>query len=194
MLQATGLGCQRSRRRLFSDLSISLAGGELLHVRGANGSGKSTLLRILMGLYTDFEGEVEWHLERAPLYIGHKTAVNLRLTVEENTQWLCRVQDVNASSSDIDRVLAEIGLAGYQKTPCGRLSEGQRKRVGLARFFLCKNPCWIMDEPFSAIDTSGLSFLYHAVEAHVGQGGSAILTSHQELTLDLPFKRLELTS
>ena len=194
MLQATGLGCQRSRRRLFSDLSISLAGGELLHVRGANGSGKSTLLRILMGMYTDFEGQVEWRLERAPLYIGHKTAVNLRLTVEENIQWLCGVQDVNASSSDIDRVLAEIGLAGYQEKPCGRLSEGQRKRVGLARFFLCQNHCWIMDEPFSAIDSSGLSFLYRAVEAHIGQGGSVILTSHQDLDLDLPVKRLELIS
>ena len=50
MLQATGLGCQRSRRWLFSDLSISLDYGELLHIRGINGSGKSTLLRILMAV------------------------------------------------------------------------------------------------------------------------------------------------
>jgi len=194
MLQATGLGCQRSRRCLFSDLSISLDYGELLHIRGINGSGKSTLLRILMGLYTDFEGEVEWRLERAPLYIGHKTAVNLRLTVKENIQWLCRLQDFDAGPSDIEEVLAQIGLAGYKDMPCGRLSEGQRKRVGLARFFLCQNVCWIMDEPFSAIDTSGVSFLYTAMEAHVGAGGSVILTSHQDVLLDVPVKHLELIS
>ena len=194
MLQATGLGCQRSRRWLFSDLSISLGYGELLHVRGINGSGKSTLLRILMGLYTDFEGEVEWQLERTPLYIGHKTAINVRLTVKENIQWLCRLQDFDAGLSDIDQVMAEIGLTGYKDMPCGRLSEGLRKRVGLARFFLCQNICWIMDEPFSAIDTSGLSFLYNAMEAHVGGGGSVILTSHQEVALDVPVKHLELIS
>ena len=51
-----------------------------------------------------------------------------------------------------------------------------------------------MDEPFSAIDTSGLSFLYTAMEAHVGGGGSVILTSHQEVALDVPVKHLELIS
>ncbi len=193
MLQASGLSCQRSRRWLFNDLSISLAGGELLHVRGANGSGKSTLLRILMGLYSDYEGEIEWQLERAPLYLGHKTSVNLRLTAKENIQWICRLQDVHVAQSDIDQALSQIGLAGYHDTPCGRLSEGQQKRVGLARFFLCQNKLWIMDEPFSAIDITGLSFLYSALETHVREGGSAILSSHQELKLAVPVKYLELT-
>ena len=194
MLHATGLSCQRSRRWLFNDLSISLASGELLHVRGENGSGKSTLLRILVGLCSDHEGAIEWQLERAPLYLGHKTGVNLRLTAKENIRWICRLQDVNVLPSGIDQVLAQIGLKGYQDTPCSRLSEGQRKRVGLARFFLCQNMCWILDEPFSAIDARGLSFLYSALEKHVREGGSAILSSHQELELDVRVKHIELSS
>ena len=194
MLHATGLSCQRSRRWLFNDLSISLASGELLHVRGENGSGKSTLLRILVGLCSDHEGAIEWQLERPPLYLGHKTGVNLRLTAKENIRWICRLQDVNVLPSGIDQVLAQIGLKGYQDTPCSRLSEGQRKRVGLARFFLCQNMCWILDEPFSAIDARGLSFLYSALEKHVREGGSAILSSHQELELDVRVKHIELSS
>ena len=194
MLQATGLSCRRSRRPLFSDLTVSLSEGEVLHVRGANGSGKSTLLRILMGLFTDYEGSVDWELERAPLYLGHKSAIKLRLTVQENIRWLCELQDIEVASSDIDRVLALLGLAGYQETPCARLSEGQRKRVGLARFFLCQNPCWIMDEPFSAIDPVGLASLQQLMEAHLHEGGAIILTSHQQLPLDGPAKYLDLSS
>ena len=193
MLQATGLSCRRSRRPLFSDLTVSLSEGEVLHVRGANGSGKSTLLRILMGLFTDYEGSVDWELERAPLYLGHKSAIKLRLTVQENIRWLCELQDIEVASSDIDRVLALLGLAGYQETPCARLSEGQRKRVGLARFFLCHNPCWIMDEPFSAIDPVGLASLQQVMEAHLHEGGAIILTSHQQLPLDGPAKYLDLS-
>jgi len=193
MLQATGLSCRRSRRPLFSDLTVSLSEGEVLHVRGANGSGKSTLLRILMGLFTDYEGSVDWELERAPLYLGHKSAIKLRLTVQENIRWLCEFQDIEVASSDIDRVLALLGLAGYQETPCARLSEGQRKRVGLARFFLCHNPCWIMDEPFSAIDPVGLASLQQVMEAHLHEGGAIILTSHQQLPLDGPAKYLDLS-
>ena len=193
MLQATGLSCRRSRRPLFSELTVSLSEGEVLHVRGANGSGKSTLLRILMGLFTDYEGSVDWELERAPLYLGHKSAIKLRLTVQENIRWLCELQDIEVASSDIDRVLALLGLAGYQETPCARLSEGQRKRVGLARFFLCHNPCWIMDEPFSAIDPVGLASLQQVMEAHLHEGGAIILTSHQQLPLDGPAKYLDLS-
>jgi len=194
MLQATGLSCRRSRRPLFSELTVSLSEGEVLHVRGANGSGKSTLLRILMGLFTDYEGSVDWALERAPLYLGHKSAIKLRLTVQENIRWLCELRDIEVASSDIDRVLALLGLAGYQETPCARLSEGQRKRVGLARFFLCQNPCWIMDEPFSAIDPVGLASLQQVMEAHLHEGGAIILTSHQQLPLDGPVKYLDLSS
>ena len=74
------------------------------------------------------------------------------------------------------------------------LSEGQRKRVGLARFFLCHNPCWIMDEPFSAIDPVGLASLQQVMEAHLHEGGAIILTSHQQLPLDGPAKYLDLSS
>lgn len=192
MLQASGLQCQRARRELFRDVSISLNSGELLHVRGPNGSGKSTLLRILMGLYTDFEGEIAWQLEQPPLYIGHKTAVNQRLTVEENVQWLCRLQGTSVDVTAVDDVLARLGLAGYQETPCGRLSEGQRKRVGLARFLLISNSCWVMDEPFASIDTDGLGFLQESMQSQLEQGGSIILTSHQDLAFTDSAKQLEL--
>ena len=183
MLQAEGLSCERSRRRLFSGLQVSLAAGELLHVRGANGSGKTTLLRILMGLYTDYEGDIDWQLEKPPLYMGHSPAINARLTVEENVRWLCSLQDVDVADAALDESLSAIGLGGYQDTNCSQLSEGQKKRVNLVRFFLCENPCWIMDEPFSALDVAGFDYLQQAIQRHLDGSGAIVLTSHQETTI-----------
>lgn len=192
MLHATGLGCERDRRQLFSALDFSLAPSQVLQVTGPNGSGKTTLLKILMGLYTEFEGEVDWALEQSPLYLGHRPSVSPRLTVIENLDWLCGLYDRQVDENDMDEVLAALGLDGYQDTFCNSLSEGQRKRVNLARFILCPNKCWIMDEPFSSIDTLGLGYLQDRMQDHVAGGGSIILTSHQALTLDTQIHRLEL--
>lgn len=192
MLQAEGLACERARRRLFSGLDLSLSSGELLHISGPNGSGKTTLLRILMGFYTEFDGEVLWNLERPALFLGHNPGISPRLTVAENIRWLCHLQETEVQQNRLDEVVEVIGLAGYQETACDRLSEGQKKRVGLARFFLCENSCWIMDEPFSAIDSDGLGFLQQQMEQHLKQQGSILMTSHQTLTLDASIRQLEL--
>jgi len=193
MLRASGLSCARDRRHLFTALDVSLDAGQLVQVTGRNGSGKTTLLKILTGLYTEFEGEVTWSIERPPLYLGHSPGVNPRLTVTENLGWLCHLQDTDAALADIDEVLDVLGMAGYQDTYCHNLSEGQRKRVNLARFLLCENPCWIMDEPFSSIDSTGLRYLEEKMQAHLEQGGGIILTSHQRPMFAVDIDQVALT-
>ena len=177
---------------MFSALDVSLVPGQVLQVTGQNGSGKTTLLKILVGLYTDFEGEVSWSLDQAPLYLGHSPSVSARLTVVENLHWLCALQDQAVDEARMDSVLASVGLAGYQDTYCKNLSEGQRKRVNLARYLLCSNPCWIKDEPFSSIDTAGLAYLQARMAGHLDDGGAIILTSHQKPDLDRELTILEL--
>ena len=192
MLQAISLHCDRSRRQLFTALDISVAPGQLLQVRGPNGSGKTTLLKILVGLYTDYRGDIEWSLDRPPLYLGHSPGVNSRMTVVENLKWLCQLQGEHCDDQSIDLVLDALGLHGYQETNCSSLSEGQRKRVNLARFFLVNNPCWVMDEPFSAIDADGLSFLMAILQEHLDVNGGIIISTHQPITIDRPINTLAL--
>jgi len=186
MLQVKELSCTRDQRPLFSSLSFAVAPGELLQVVGANGSGKSTLLRCLVGLYTGFEGEIDWQLEEAPLYLGHRPGVKASLTVLENVTWLAGLRGLSLNPGDIRQALTSLRLDGYDDVSCNRLSEGQRKRVALAQFLLCPNYCWVMDEPLSAIDDKGLEFLTGRMSEHLDQGGAIILSSHQPVPIDRP--------
>lgn len=197
MLKGTNLTCERQRRLLFHSVSFELAAGEVLRIEGPNGSGKTTMLRMLCGLYVDFEGEVDWDLDHYPLYIGHRTGVKDQLTAEENLGWLARLyagKETNreAGPADIRHALQEVGLRGFEDVRCDSLSEGQRKRVNLARLYLIRSAAWVLDEPFSAIDASGVEKLQRRIEWQCEQGGVVVLTSHQPLELNCPVKHISL--
>ncbi|MFT7385200.1 MAG: heme exporter protein A, partial [Urechidicola sp.] len=182
MLTVSQLTCERDHRYLFEDLSFSLGAGELLQVEGGNGAGKTTLLRILGGLYTDYSGSVSWELASQPLYIGHKPGVKDLLSARENLVWLAGLQQVRADVESIDQALTQVGLRGYEDVLCGAMSEGQRKRVNLARLYLLQAQVWILDEPFSAIDRQGVERLEARMQFHIDAGGAIIVISHQPLS------------
>ena len=192
MLQVQNAGCERDGRLLFEDLSFSLAPGELLQVVGGNGSGKSTLLRVLLGLYTDCQGDITWSVDEAPLYLGHRLGIKQSLTVIENLRWFGVLREAQVDEARIDEAVYKLGLAGFEDSLCAHLSEGQRKRVALGQFLIMDNPCWVMDEPFSAIDAEGLSFLMAILQDHLNVNGGIIISTHQPITIDRPVNTLAL--
>ena len=193
VLNVNRLSCERGQRLLFSNLSFQLRAGELLQIRGVNGAGKTTLLRILCGLYSEFEGEVDWSVESYPLYLGHKPGVKDLLTTSENIIWLCGLHKVSVGRDKINEVLSMVGLRGYEDVACGNLSEGQRKRVNLARFYLLDNPVWLLDEPLSAIDMEGVVRFEAMMGEHVKSGGAIVFTSHQSIDVGAEVKFLDLS-
>ena len=187
MLETTGLACERGSRRLFSDLSFALGAGGLLHVRGANGSGKTSLLRILAGLTRPAAGTVHWR-GKAPdsdfgkemLFLGHAPALKDELTAQENLEFACRLSGLSFSSN----ALEILGVQKQAGLPSRFLSQGQRKRVGLARLAVAGSmPLWMLDEPFSALDDEAINAVRGLIEAHLAAGGMAVLTSHQEVPI-----------
>jgi heme exporter protein A len=182
MLNVSQLTCERDHRYLFENLSFSLNAGDLLQIEGGNGAGKTTLLRILGGLYTDYSGSVLWDLASQPLYVGHKPGVKDLLSARENLIWLAGLRQADVDTEAIDEALAEVGLRGYEEVLCGAMSEGQRKRVNLARLYLLQAQAWILDEPFSAIDRQGVERLEARMQNHIDAGGVLVLISHQPLS------------
>ena len=192
ILEATNLYCERDDRVLFRHLDLSLSAGQAIQVQGSNGSGKTTLLRILCGLNRDFEGEIRW--EGKPIgqaraefcdkvfYLGHTPAINRTLSAAENLRWFCACRGLRESGG-IREALAAFNLQGYDDVPCYMMSAGQQRRVSLARMKLAPAGLWILDEPFTALDKTGVSELERMLAEFVTGGGALLLTTHHPLQM-----------
>ena len=179
LLSAAGLGLERGGRELFRDLSFAVQPGQLVQIEGPNGAGKTSLLRILAGLSRyGFDGSVQRHAPQ--LYLGHHAAVKALLTPRENLAWHVAGECVH-SDLEIESALERVGLYGYEDVPSMTLSAGQHRRVNLARLYLSSSPLWLLDEPFTAIDKTGVAELEQLLVTHVEGGGAVVMTSHQPL-------------
>lgn len=197
MLSVSALACVRGERRLFADLSFTLAPRTLLAVRGANGSGKTSLLRMLCGLLSPAAGTIAWngddiHSAREEYcaqiaYIGHLNGVKDDLSGLENLKFAARTAGIVTSAESADAALRQLGLDGFQRLPCKTLSQGQRRRVALARLCLSANrPLWVLDEPFTALDAAAFALTQGLLESHLQQGGMVVLTTHQDAPITAP--------
>jgi heme exporter protein A len=193
LLKVENLAFERDDSCLLEKLNFSLNSGEILQIEGANGSGKTTLLRLLTTALQPSAGNIYYNGNAVTacryqylsdiLYIGHQPAVKLTLTAEENLRWM-----VNSSAAtnqlSISDALDGVGLSGYSDIPCYALSAGQHRRVALARLLISEAALWYLDEPFTAIDKQGVSFLESRLRQHLEQGGAVVLSSHQDLALN----------
>jgi len=192
-LRAVNLECIRGDRLLFSSLEFELHSGQILFIEGANGAGKTSLLRILAGLSPPSDGAVLWcghgiHHHRSEyhselIYLGHAAGLKAELSVRENLRLWLTLAGRSDGVPRIDPALAAVGLAGYEDAPTRALSAGQRQRTALARLLLHPARLWIMDEPFTALDSAGISRVRALLESHAVNGGMVVLTSHQSVAL-----------
>lgn len=203
MLRGEALAAIRGDRRLFADLDFDLQAGELLYVAGPNGSGKTTLLRMICGLVTPADGRVLWRGEdihalgdefRADLlYCGHLGALKDDLSALENLRFSCRLGGRPVSEGEAATALERIGLEGREDLPAKVLSQGQKRRVSLARLLLSQARLWVLDEPFTALDVGAIELLRKTIRAHLESGGLLVLTTHQQVEIDAAaVKRLEM--
>jgi heme exporter protein A len=190
-LRLRQLVCRRGNRLLFSRLDLDVGAGQIVWVRGRNGRGKTSLLRLAAGLSTPESGEVLWGnlparrdggYARQLAFVGHTNALKEDLTVTEALQFLLRIHAFPSDLASVHGALERIGLQGRRGAMVRTLSQGQRRRVALARLALANDASmWVLDEPFDALDGDGVERLNGLLVEHAGRGGAVLLTSHQSL-------------
>ena len=194
MLEASRLDCVRGERRLFHSVSFQLRGGELLYLQGKNGTGKTSLLRMLCGLLPPAAGEIRWKgqaigrlgedYRRELCFLGHHNAIKEEMTPLENLLASAKLAEETLDEDSALGALETMGLAGREDLACRYLSQGQKRRVALARLCNERRALWLLDEPFVALDAAAVELVAGLIGAHLQRGGLAVLTTHQPV--DIP--------
>ena len=191
MLEISNLACSRGDHLLFSDLNFSLSAGELLQVQGANGSGKTSLLRTLCGFMMPVAGEIRWRGQNIRelgdafyaemIYLGHLNAIKDELNALENLRISAGLAGCKVDDKQVIAALRRLGLRGRETLPVKVLSQGQRRRVALARLLLSNASLWILDEPLTALDVGAVGLMQELIGEHLENNGMVIYTTHQPL-------------
>ncbi|KAF1050155.1 cytochrome c biogenesis heme-transporting ATPase CcmA [Xylophilus sp.] len=189
-LAAAGVRCRRGGRNVLPLVDFDLRAGQVLELRGANGSGKTSLLRLLAGLTPASAGELHWNGRRLrPVdagyaaqmaYLGHLNGLSPHLSAAENLRLGLRLSG-GAPAEAVPAALATWGLAALAGQPVRRLSQGQRRRLALARVTLGQRALWLLDEPYAALDRASEDLLDAQLTAHLEHGGAAVIATHRPL-------------
>ena len=160
MIEVEGLtvsyGVGRRAVLALEDVSLSVGEGEFVSVVGPSGCGKSTLLFALDGLVVPASGRIKIGGEEVR---GVRRDVALILqdagllpwkTVQANAELAVRLQ---GGREDVGEVLKQLGLAGFERRFPGELSEGMRRRVGIARALALHPRVLLLDEPMANLDS-----------------------------------------
>lgn len=187
LLRYDNISVFRGEHLVLNRVSTTLNRGEALLLTGPNGAGKSTFLRVAAGLCPVTSGIAEHHPDaQNPAWLGHQDGLKPGLSLTDNLRLAATLGD-----RAIRPVLETLALDHLADYPVRLLSAGQKRRAALARIILRRAILWLLDEPASGLDDTGLACLGTLMTQHLAQGGGLVVTSHIPLPLTTP-KRLVL--
>jgi len=169
MIEANRLVKTYGPTRAVSDVSFRIERGEIVGFLGPNGAGKTTTLRILTGYLPPTAGEarIDGHhvmtaSSRARASLGYLPETNPlypEMRVEAYLDFRGRLLEMPRAERQkrIDHVCDRCGLLPVRRRTIGRLSKGNRQRVGLAQALLHDPPVLILDEPTAGLDPNQVS-------------------------------------
>lgn len=187
-LDLRGVSLSRGGRRLFADLSLTLAAGQACALTGANGTGKTSLLRAVAGLVAldagkvVFEGAEASEARASALHLlGHLDGLKPARTAREELGFWSLWQGGSATSAQ--SAVAALELGPLMDLEVRRLSAGQRRRLALARLLAAPRPLWLLDEPLSPLDAGWRTRFGAVMQAHLAGGGMILAAVHDPLPI-----------
>jgi heme ABC exporter ATP-binding subunit CcmA len=170
------------------DIRLSIPAGSCVAVLGPNGAGKSTFLKLLAGLISPTEGEVELNgktLSRAAQefrsdvgFLAPADHLYANLTVRENLRLFTSLYNRASNGAGIEEALVEAGLRQWGNEFVAALSSGMKCRVSIAKWRLLGPALLLLDEPYGVLDGNGVDLLEGFLKAHCRQGNIVLCASH----------------
>lgn len=187
-IEVSGLVKQYGPMRALAGVSLEIPAATVHLVAGPNGAGKSTLLRILSALTRPTAGSVRilgenpFGPRRAEVrrhigWLGAAAGLYGDLTVEENLSFAARL--CGADRDRIETALDDFALAAFRHRRARTLSEGYRRRAGLARALLSRPRIVLLDEPWNGLDAEASERLVKVLRDHRSRGDTVLVTAHR---------------
>lgn len=187
---------RKEKRNLLHDFSLEVQKGEMVALIGANGTGKSSLLRVLSGLQKPTSGKVFWdeknletiELSSRPRYLSNLFSnyarvdgfsvfdlVSLGRQPYTGLFGNLKPDDIKITSESLEKV----GMSAFAKSAIGNLSDGEFRKVMLAKMLAQNAPVMILDEPTTHLDLpSSIEFLKLLKQLARDEQKSILLSSH----------------
>ncbi|NAW85877.1 ABC transporter ATP-binding protein [Photobacterium halotolerans] len=189
-IKATGLTRRFGDFTAVNKLNLQVPSGHIYGFLGPNGCGKSTTLRMLTGLLSPSEGEIEVLGLRIPEqaealrmkigYMTQKFSLYEDLSVRENLQFIGQIYGL--PGRELKPRVAELGsiynLNELMKQRVGSMSGGQKQRLALAAAVMHKPDLLFLDEPTSAVDPQSRRDFWEQLFDLSDSGTTILVTTH----------------
>ena len=189
MLIVKDLSVERLEKKIFENISLSLAPGNITILKGKNGSGKTTLLKSILNIIEPSFGSIYWKGKSLKknlydfynnvTYIPDTTSSLKKLTLKDNINIWKKFFNSNINNTQIQIALETLKLDNYLNKKVGTLSFGETKKLEFLRLIIENKNVWILDEPLSNLDDDSIELMKQTFEDHCAKEGSIIFSSHQ---------------
>ena len=194
MLLTKNISLFRDDKKIFENVNLSLGSGKILGLKGKNGSGKTSLIKTILCILEPTSGSVFWkgkNLEKNLYdfynnitYIADKTSSLKQLTINENIKIWKNIFLSKINNDQIENILQTLKLDSYKNKKANILSFGETKKLELLRLIIENKKIWILDEPFTNLDTEAVDVIKQTFEDHCRKEGSIIFSSHQNVQIN----------
>ena len=189
MIIVKDLSVERLDKKIFENINLSLAPGNITILKGKNGSGKTTLLKALLNIIEPSFGSIYWKgkLLKKNLYdfynhvtyIADTTSSLRKLSIEDNINIWKKFFISKINNAQIETALKTLKLDNYLNKKVGELSFGETKKLEFLRLIIENKNVWILDEPLSNLDEDSIELIKQTFADHSAKEGSIIFSSHQ---------------
>jgi heme exporter protein A len=160
---------------------------------------------MLCGLLPPTTGTILWNGDRIEeqreayvgslMYVGHRNAVKDEMTALENLLVSSAMTGFELTANEAKEALRYMSLDQHENVHARHLSEGQRRRLALARLVKCDRPLWLLDEVMTSLDGRAAGDVAELIDEHIRRGGMAVIATHQDLKLSSRLsRRIELAA